>query len=73
MNDLKFSLGTMEAIYDEATRHDLTFTERAGLYAATRALCTDFERYIDEDRGGYWYAHQKVAQFRWHIGAALGF
>ena len=73
MNDLKFSLGVLEAIYNEAKRDDLSFAECAGLYAAARIQCEDFRRYIDDDRDGYGYAHEKVSQYQWHIGASLGF
>lgn len=73
MNDVEFSLGTLESIYEEARRDDMTFAERAGLYAAAVILCDQFHAYVDEHREGYPYAHEKVTQFQWHIGAAVGF
>ncbi|RZL84769.1 MAG: hypothetical protein EOP66_02385 [Sphingomonas sp.] len=73
MNDLNFSLSVLEAIYNEAKRDDLSFAECAGLYAAARVQCDDFRRYIDEARDGYGYAREKISQYQWHIGAALGF
>ncbi|MCP4026778.1 MULTISPECIES: hypothetical protein [Sphingomonas] len=73
MNDLNLSLGVLESIYDEAKRDDLSFAECAGLYAGARIHCDDFRRYIDTERGGHGYAHEKVSQYQWHIGAALGF
>ncbi len=73
MNDLNLSLGVLESIYDEAKRDDLSFAGRAGLYAGARIQCEDFRRYIDTERDGHGYAHEKVSQYQWHIGAALGF
>lgn len=73
MNDLNLSLGVLKSIYDEAKRDVLSFAERAGLYAGARIQCEDFRRYIDTERDGHGYAHEKVSQYQWHVGAALGF
>ncbi len=73
MNDVKFSLGLLEAIQQEARRDDMSFAEKSGLYAATKAVCAEFHTHIDEARDGDGYAHEKVTQFEWHIGAMLGF
>jgi hypothetical protein len=73
MNDVKFSLELLETILKEARRDDMTFAERAGLYAGAKAVCADFHTYIDERCNEDGYAHEKASQFEWHIGAALGF
>ncbi len=73
MNDIKFSLGVLKSIFDEARREDLSFAEKAGLYAALRGVCVDFDEYIEEKRHGHGYAHEKVGRVLWHLGAALGF
>ena len=73
MNDLGFSLGLLDAIYKEAKRDDMMFSERAGLYAATCVLYDQFREHITEERNKDGYAFEKVLKYKWHIGAALGF
>ena len=73
MNDVKLSLGVLDAIRKEAHRDDMTLAERAGLYAGAKVVCDEFRQHIDDHKGGDGYAHEKVAQYWWHIGATLGF
>ena len=67
------SLNLLDTILEEARRDDLTFAERAGLYAATKSVCEDFHTHIDERCNEDGYANDKASDFEWHIGAALGF
>jgi len=73
MNDLAFSLSLLDSIYKEARRDDMTFAERAGLYAATSTMYGEFRKYITEERNKDGYAFEKLGKYKWHIGAALGF
>lgn len=56
-----------------AAREDLSFAEKAGLFAAVSVIVKNIEEYIDEDVEGDGYAHEKITQVQWHVGAALGF
>lgn len=73
MNSPELTLECLDRIVRELARDDLTFAEKAGLYAATKVIGRDLDEYIDEERGGDGYAHEKVGGVIWHVGAALGF
>ena len=52
---------------------DLSLGERAGLFAGVCEVERLVSEFIDEHAGGDGYAHEKITQVRWHVGAALGF
>jgi hypothetical protein len=73
MNDAKLTFELLDSIYKEARKGDLSFAERAGLYAALRTIIGDIEEHIDDYMEGHGYAHEKAVKVAWHLGAALGF
>lgn len=73
MNSLKLALENFEKLISESVALDLSFSDKAGLYAATKQLEREIEAVIEEEVGGDGYALEKLGNAVWHIGAALGF
>jgi len=73
MNDLELTLSNVDRIIEEARREDISFTEKAGLYAAMDAIKRSIDKHIDEDCGGDANAHEKIFNVNWFVGALLGF
>ena len=73
MNDQKLTFQIIDQIYQESRRDDLTFSERAAIYSLLRNVAADIDRHIEDHLDGHGYAHEKVGQMVWHIGAVLGF
>jgi hypothetical protein len=74
LNDINFTMGLLESILKETSQDDLSFAERASLFAALKVIEADLGEYIDEGRG--WdrgYAREKLGKFVWSVSAALGF
>ena len=72
MNDPKLTVKNIEDII-AATKGDLSYAERAGLFAAISTIGKNVEEHIDDSMDGDGYAHEKITQVVWHVGAALGF
>lgn len=68
MSDFKAKIAALNEIVDELETAE-SLSERAALFAASRALIGDL--LSDERLNGY--AKEKAVDLRWHIGAALGF
>lgn len=73
MNDVGLVIRSVERLIKECGRNDMSEAEKAGLYAGLRILCKDLELFVEESLQNDGYAHEKLGQVEWHVGAALGF
>lgn len=73
VNDKNLTFGVIDEIYQEARRDNLTFAERGAIYSLLHTIAADIGQHIDDNLHGHPYAHEKVGQMVWHIGAVLGF
>lgn len=73
MNDVQLVIQAVERLIKECGRDDMSEAEKAGLFAGLRILCKDLEMFVEERLHNDGYAHEKLGQLEWHVGAALGF